>query len=295
MRRPVRVVTVAGLALLSACSPTTTPSPQRPPSAVSSPLADSLLETPETETGTRASEQEAYDMRRNEIIAECMREAGFEYVPYQSPASPQVALGLSDEEFVRAYGFGISTLIDYAPPVPATSDPNDGVRDALSESARRSYDSTMLECELLVTSAVGLPPDTGRAYLPPAVAAMQDEALDLMFQDPRVREARDEALRCMAEQGFEGGDELSGEIADRTMPFAQRFQQGRDKLVSQGHDPATVRVEDVLTPAEVTELAEIQQSEITVAVANFECSEDYLRLQDAVYREYLDELLNGRG
>ena len=65
-------------------------------------------------------------------IRDCMRAQGFEYTPVDPFARQQQLTGkarLSDEEFLKQFGYGISTLFGRGNP---QSDPNDRIRRSLS-------------------------------------------------------------------------------------------------------------------------------------------------------------------
>ncbi|NDL58025.1 hypothetical protein [Phytoactinopolyspora mesophila] len=85
--------------------------------------------------------------RVQELVAECMQEEGFEYVPTSlDDVSAGVsrfedAYALEPEEFAKEYGYGISTLMFGPAEGDGTpDDPNQAIRAELSESAQEAYD-----------------------------------------------------------------------------------------------------------------------------------------------------------
>src|SRR5215467_9729725 len=64
--------------------------------------------------------------KTEELIASCMREEGFQYIAADhntvraGMAADKSLPGLSEEEFVKRYGFGISTLYTGLPPQLST-------------------------------------------------------------------------------------------------------------------------------------------------------------------------------
>ena len=65
-------------------------------------------------------------------IGECMKAQGFEYVPVDPFAAQQAITGkarISDEEFTKQFGYGISTLFGKG---SQQSDPNERIRNNLS-------------------------------------------------------------------------------------------------------------------------------------------------------------------
>jgi hypothetical protein len=96
-----------------------------------------------------AEDQQAEHDRRQreaeELIAACMREQGFDYVPAAgdggvvSGVDPEVAWGTA--EFAEQYGYGISTD-PYGwddQELPMTEDPNQEYLDAMSDAERDAY------------------------------------------------------------------------------------------------------------------------------------------------------------
>lgn len=85
--------------------------------------------------------------RQNRVetrIAACMKESGFEYVPIDPFAQQTLATRaarLSDADFARQFGYGISTLWGNGERTPA--DPNERIRARLSAADRRAYDRTL--------------------------------------------------------------------------------------------------------------------------------------------------------
>ncbi|MDG4823981.1 hypothetical protein O7635_19170 [Asanoa sp. WMMD1127] len=291
MRLATAGLAIATILLAGACS---SASPSAAPPSVGPSLRDSLVGEPESDPGTQQSRRDTYYADRDKIMGDCLGEAGFDYRPYRPPAQAQEALGLSDDEFARRYGLGISTLIDY--PRPAQSaDPNQTVRSTLSEAAQRTYDETVLGCEERVITDLGFPPGGGQVVLPPALADVLEKADESMINDPRIVAARDKARRCMAGEGFAtSADELSGEISQKAMPLVQKFEAARDALVEQGRDAAGIKVTEVLDKADQRTLGALQRQEIALALAIRRCNGEYLDLQGSVSREYTRKILDGQ-
>jgi hypothetical protein len=76
-------------------------------------------------------------------IATCMKAQGFDYVPVDAAAAQTALTGrpnLSDEEFERQFGYGISTLYGRGSP---QSDPNYRIRRQLGAADLRAYDQAL--------------------------------------------------------------------------------------------------------------------------------------------------------
>ena len=75
-------------------------------------------------------------------IRDCMKAQGFDYVPIDPFAQQQALTGKarqSEEDFIKDFGYGISTLFGRG---SQQADPNDKVRASLSTADRAAYDRT---------------------------------------------------------------------------------------------------------------------------------------------------------
>lgn len=85
---------------------------------------------------------EQTEMRREELLATCMAEAGFEYVPSLANLSfvDEAAMDppRGSREFARLYGYGLASL----PPgtrSPSVTNPNDAIVAAMSQAEVEEY------------------------------------------------------------------------------------------------------------------------------------------------------------
>lgn len=133
-------IVLAGILLLSGCTATTGGEER----AVS-PIDEYLLAA----EGTGMSEQERREegnarlLAREEVVAECMKEQGFDYIP-----APPTPLGfdfntwgspeLDDPAWIERWGYGIVDGPDQVQ-VTIPEDPNEAIVDGLSDSERTAY------------------------------------------------------------------------------------------------------------------------------------------------------------
>ena len=79
-------------------------------------------------------------------IRDCMKAQGFDYVP-ADPAAQAAALrgqaGMSEEDFNRKFGFGITTLYDQTQNQKAAGGPNERYRASLSPADQAAYDRAL--------------------------------------------------------------------------------------------------------------------------------------------------------
>lgn len=189
------------------------------------------------------SEEDRQRMRQvEELVATCMEEAGFEYVPVdpfggETKDDPFAdAFALPPDEFAREYGYGMTTLMDPDGPDEEVTDPNQEIRDGLSEGALEAYNQALWGDMVQVSGdggAVAVKPvpgetgppeienqgchgesrgevygDDGGMLMGPDMSEFDGlfEDLDALRQriesDPRVVEATEAWAGCMAEAGY---------------------------------------------------------------------------------------------
>jgi hypothetical protein len=95
------------------------------------------------------------------LVRDCMKAQGFDYVPVD-PNAAQAALvgapGMSKEDFEKQYGYGITTLYEQRRK-QAVAGPNKSIRDSLSEADRKAYDHALYGDDPTATFAEAV--DTG--------------------------------------------------------------------------------------------------------------------------------------
>ena len=187
--------------------------------------------------GADPEEQQAYyarqEQRVQELIAECMVQEGFEYIPAVRPI-PDGAFGdFASEEFARERGFGITTSFGDEGALFGLdddwTDPNQAIVEALSDSEREAYYETLHQPPEPTGTETN--PDTGEevevydngfgggcsgqafeeVY---AFSDLEDiyEQLDLesMYErleaDPRVQAMTADWSQCMSSRGYDYED-----------------------------------------------------------------------------------------
>jgi hypothetical protein len=211
------------------------------------------------------------------LIATCMSEAGFEYVPVdyatvrKAMDADKTAPGLTTEEYGATYGYGISTQPPGGADSPAViglGEQNMQIFNSMSDADQSAYKHTLFGENTDATFAVTLeaedfsetggctrtaveqvfnPKEMGAAYYNPKDA--------LIEQDPRVIAAVAAWSDCMREAGFDydSPEETEEDIKDRL-----------DAIL----DGATPQE---LSAAGQAELTQLQGEERAIAVADLEC------------------------
>jgi hypothetical protein len=228
-------------------------------------------------------------------IRDCMRAQGFEYVPVDPFAQQQALTGkarITDEEFTRQFGYGISTLFGKG---NEQSDPNQRIRTSLAEADRAAYDRALGGDNPGVTfsEAVesgdftelgGCTKDASEAaFGGPAVLTSLVERLDELderiIQDQRMVRANEQWTACMLEKGYryEEPDEIDSDIEER-------FQA----IVGSGVAPGTS------TPPQGASydraaLTELQQEEVRIANADLDCEQQEIEPVEREVRPQYEE------
>ena len=228
------------------------------------------------------------------LIARCMATKGFSYVALDFAAiknamsSDQSAAGLSDEAYLKQYGFGISTQFD-KPIVTFGAGPQNNAliaglpaldqvayRRALWGEAPDWNHSHALEAEDFAptggctrTAAANSysPDELNGAYVNPA-----DKRID---QDQRVIAAYKKWSDCIRTKGFqyENPDQIDADL------------RGRLAAIVVGQDPKT------LTGSALTALKQLQGDELAIAAVAARCGAD---LVDPVRSKVEEELFGSK-
>lgn len=218
-------------------------------------------------------------------IAQCMREAGFEYiaVDYNTVRRGMVAdkslPGYSEEQFASEFGFGIATLYTGQPPQLAEFDTpakiglgeqNARIFAALSTTDQVAYTRTLFGENQEATFAVSLEAEnfslTGgctrkaieQVFAPEELSATYLNAHDaILQQDPNMAGIFKQFADCMRSHGFNYSRE-------------QEIEPDLKKRLYAITAGAPI---DALSAEAQTALKRLQAEEIAIAAALFDCGE----------------------
>jgi hypothetical protein len=211
-------------------------------------------------------------------IASCMADAGFEYIPIDSVTFRRgmdlvggAVPGLSDDEFVAQYGYGITTR-------PPTSnfrfgDDNERIIESLSPEDQVAYIRTLVGEK---TEAIHVRMLEDEDFSPAGGCTEKaikevysEEQLNPSFfnpfdalveQDPRMVDAQKSWSSCMRQAGFDY--EKQGDPEDE-------LHEQLDSLTG-GADPAT------LSGSDQDALVQLQGKELAVATADSDCAAQHV-------------------
>jgi hypothetical protein len=285
-RRGVVLAAIAGLALLAGCGGSTSNN-----SSSTTSQGSASGGTIEDQLGfTRKGIAAASAKVENEIAA-CMKAEGFDYVPVD-PVAQQAALtgkaNMSDEEYEQQFGYGITTLYGRA---SAQTDPNDKIREGLSEADRAAYDRALSGGNPDQTFVLAV--DTGdfsqlggctkqatdRAFggskLLQTLQRKLDELDDSIAADQRMVHAQDAWRRCVeASTGeqFEDAESIEDQIS-------QRFE----RLVGSVVPPGQIAPEG--TQVDMSALRKLQQDEMDLFRKDRDCERKLIDPVETKVRE----------
>jgi hypothetical protein len=213
------------------------------------------------------------------LVGDCMREAGFEYIPVdfvtvrRAMLADKTAPGLTDDQYREQFGYGISTQFDKPAVDLGLGEQNTRILNALAPADQTAYLRTLYGESGEATFAVSLEAEdfseTGGCTRSAVEQVFGEEELNasyvnpgdvLISQDPRVVSATEAWSECIGEEGFEynNPDEIEDDIQERF-----------DAIV-EGQDPASV------TGSALEALTELQGEERAVAQIDFDCGEELL-------------------
>jgi len=222
----------------------------------------------------------ARQSRVEAAIAQCMKNEGFDYIPIDPFAQRAALVGssrLSDQDFLKQFGYGISTLWGRGNP---QADPNQRLRATLGPADRRAYDRALWGdnkgatfgeavdsgqfdrlggCTLKATEAV-----FGGAQVLTQLQGKLDDLDDRINEDRRMIKAIAQWSDCMAKAGYryEDPDEIDSDLFRRTEkivgPLPGQFATGPPA----GEKPRAY---------DRAALARLQHEEVAIAVRDNSC------------------------
>ena len=212
-------------------------------------------------------------------IQACMKAQGFEYIPVDPLVQERALTGRAqtEEEFIKQFGSGISTLFDRGLGRGQT-DPNDRIRKSLSGADRAAYDrvlsgenpgATFAEAvdsgdfsELGGCTKQASEAEFGGTAVVTTVLGKLDELDERIVQDQRMRRAAEKWSACMLAKGYRYEEE--GEIEE---DLTERFQA----IVGSAVKPGALTPPDPKLRYDRPALAKLRSEEVRISVADLEC------------------------
>lgn len=230
------------------------------------------------------------------LIRDCMKAEGFDYVPVD-PVAQRAALvgrpGMSQEEFEKQFGYGITTLYEQRLTQIGTG-PNKEIRERLSDADRKAYDRALYGDDPTATFEVAL--DSGdltrlggctrkaTEQVFGGTAVLQtlqtklDELDEKIFADPRMVKAIDKWSQCMREAGYSGlsePDEVDA-VLEKKLEDIVGAPEDR-KALAPGEEPDYDRAA----------LKALQAEEVAMVATDIACEKEHLEdVEEEVTAEY---------
>ena len=260
-------------------------------------------------------DEAGFALQQNKVeerVKACMKQAGFEYTPVD-PHATKAAItgtsGLTDDEYRRQFGYGISTVFEKVVEISQSAksiDPNVAYRATLDTAGRTAFDRALTggNADLSVAGAVdaaktgdlsGLEGCVGEATT--AVfgdssvtsALAKIEELDSRAEaDPRLVKARADWATCMKKRGFDYSDPnavdvtISDKLSNIVGPAAAKA------LGETGNFSPLVFGTSALPAYDKAALAALQAEELATAQGDLECEEQFVvDVEDKVKAEYI--------
>ena len=278
-----------------------------------------------------------WQMSQQELIAVCMANQGFEYVPAVAPGNVDV-LALDEEQYAREQGFGISTRYNTVEEGASEQwvDPNGAIVAAMSDSEEAAYytalygEETGLEegaeesdatfwgggCQGEAAQEVFGQADAIFQELEPLLTDLQER----VEADPRLADADRRWTACMSDRGYDYDDaedlqitalpDLRNryqEIVGQSDPFSGWTDEQIEEFYA-NNNPQEIQdyfdqfAEQARQEVDEEAVASLQQEELALATANYECGEERRTIEQEVtaelekdfIRENRDALLRAR-
>ena len=238
---------------------------------------DAPVELEDTLGFSREGQMELQSRVENET-ARCMKNQGFDYVPVDPFAQQQALTGkarLTDEDFIKEFGYGISTLFGRG---NAQADPNERIRNSLGTADKAAYDralggdnpgATFSEAvdsgdfsELGGCTKEATDKAFGGTDLLSSLVGKLDELDERIVQDQRMVNATEKWSVCMKDQGFsyEEPDAIDEDLT-------RRFKA----IAGSGTRPGATKPADSGVKVDQAALTNLQREEVKIANADTAC------------------------
>jgi hypothetical protein len=231
------------------------------------------------------------------VVRDCMKAQGFDYIPVDPVAERAALTGkahMSDDEFQKQFGYGISTLFGRG---TEQSDPNERVRLSLSSADRAAYDRTLYGdnagvtfaeaadngnfndlggCQKQATAAV-----FGGSAVLTSISKKLDALDERILEDQRMVKAIENWTACMTQEGYHYTDP-----EDIDTDIQKRFES----IVGTGVRPGATSAPSPGTSYDKAGLTQLQSDEVKLGNADLKCEIQEIRpVESKVRPQYESE------
>lgn len=229
-----------------------------------------------------------------ELIRDCMKAQGFEYTPVDPNAERATLTGsanLSEDDFVKQFGYGITTLYEQRRAL-ATKGPNAEYKASLPPAQQAAYDKALYGKSLGVTFSSAIDSGDfadlggctkeatekafGGAQNLSTLQAKLDQLDEQIAADARMVNAVKGWADCMREAGYPGlkdPDEVDQRLEDKLEEIVGPTPRNGIPFSTKPYDKAA--------------LAALQKEEVKMVRADVKCEEDNIEeVEKKVRPEY---------
>jgi hypothetical protein len=299
-------VTACGGDESSSPAPATTAAAADAPATTAAPAA-AAPEVPKPDPDAPVEDQLGFDQagiqarqsRVEAAIRDCMKAEGFEYVPIDPLAQRAAITGsgrLSDEDFLKQFGYGISTFWGRG---TTQADPNARIRASLGDADGRAYDRTLWGetvgatfteavdsgdfsklggCTRTATEAV-----FGGAQVLTQLQGRLDQLDERILEDQRMVRALERWAECVAKAGYryEDPEEIDSDLFKRTEAIVGTLPGQFATGPAPGQTPP---------PYDRAALTSLQREEVAIAQADLACEVKHIEpVEEKVRPQYESE------
>ena len=237
----------------------------------------------------------ARQARAENLIRDCMKAQGFDYVPIDPEAQRNELLGvrgMTEEDFERQYGYGITTLYEQRQEQQKKLGPNEAIRAGLSETDRPVYDRALFgdDPEATLTQAMDTGDFTrlggctkqasdeifGGAEVVQELTRKLDELDEEVLVDQRMVKAIKNWSQCMKKAGYDLEDPEQVDVVLKKKLDA--IVGPSERATASGSEPP---------PYDRQALAALQREEVAMVRADVSCEERHIvPVEEKVRAEY---------
>ena len=247
----------------------------------------------ESQVGFDADGLQERQSRIEAGIGACMKAQGFDYVPIDPNAQRAAVTGssrLSDEDFLKQFGYGITTLYGRGTP---QNDPNERIRAGLGTADRAAYERALWGENKGATFAQAIETGDfarlggctkkatddvyGGTQLLAAIQGKLDELDQRVVQDQRMVRAIEQWVGCMNAAGYRYSDPQDVD-EDLLTRFRQIVGPDVEAYATAAAPGATY---------DRAALAALQREEVAIVNADVGCERQHIKpVEDVVRAEY---------
>jgi len=254
-------------------------------------MSDQLLEQ---YSNADSTDHFQVEVQRWDFISTCMSNHGYDYLE-SAPVATDPEMNRTEPEFRETFGFGVSTTLDALPFSIYAENERIETFERMDGDELQGYQEAEAECAQESYVKLGLPWN-GPVIYPEGseIPEREDNAYEAARQDIRVQESLAGWSACMADSGyqFRSLEDMIGPIEQQTISLREAFINSISLLLQEGHDPESIKLENVLTSEQLETLDQIQSYELEVASVHQTCIDKGYDFETVLWEITLEYLVD---